>query len=161
MRVLPKIPLLIPSVDQITIAEIPPADPTNEKGSLTWIHPLGKIDDGSLATLVRTPKHEVGGHWHENIPNKNPEKFILLCGTMIFFFEDARGALLVKKLEATLFGCKILLTIPPFIMHWVSIESDVAIFQEVQQEPFRLTDNWGQGDWVRFKELVLSSRGRS
>ncbi|OGZ05404.1 MAG: hypothetical protein A2942_00200 [Candidatus Lloydbacteria bacterium RIFCSPLOWO2_01_FULL_50_20] len=158
MRVLPIIPPFIPGVDDIGIAEIPCADPTNEKGLLTWVHPLGTMRSGSLATFARTPDHEVGGHWHEEIPNKNPEKFILLDGTMVFTFEDAYGARRIERFEANALGRKILLTIPPFIIHWVKIESPVALYQEIQQEPFRLTDNWSEADWIRLKELVLRTR---
>ena len=53
---------------------------------------------------------------------------------------------------------KSLPTTPPFIIHWVKIESPVALYQEIQQEPFRLTDNWSEADWIRLKELVLRTR---
>ncbi len=154
---LPAIPSHLPTVNEIAVEEIPPADAT-EKGSLTWIYPLGEIDGGSLATFVRTPHHVVGGHWHENIPNKNPERFILLHGTMIFTFEDAFGGRRVEHLETVALGKKILLTIPPYIMHWVEIRYPVALYQEIQQEPFRLTDNRALDDWFRFKEAVATLR---
>ena len=160
VRVLPTIPQHLPTVDQIDIRDLRPSDPTTEKGALTWNYPLGQINGGSLATLVRTPHHEVGGHWHEAVPNKDPERFILLSGTMVFTFEDAGGTRRVERLETTMLGRKILLTIPPFIMHWVKVESDVALFQEVQQEPFQLTDNWSPADWTRFTNAAATSKAK-
>ena len=63
-----------------------------------------------------------------------------------------------ERLETTMLGRKILLTIPPFIMHWVTIESEFSLLQEVQQEPFRLIDNWSHAEWIRFKEIVTASK---
>lgn len=96
-------------IDKVNTRALVPANPSNDRGLRTW--------KWGLTTVYFRQQGEVfGGHFHEGIdPSKDPEKFLLLTGTVEVSLEDQEGHNRSFVLAAG--SGPVELAIPPRVLH--------------------------------------------
>ncbi len=139
-----------PSVRDVTMSKVWPADVTSEKGSKTWdvLHVAGS---DRTVVPVRDPGDLVGNHFHPAVRGKNPEKFIVFRGLISFWFEDVHGGYLPMYIDTEFHGV-VEVTIPPYILHGVDVVRQVW-FIESGVGPYDPANTRSEEE---FKALVTS-----
>jgi hypothetical protein len=96
---------------------------------------------------------EVGNHFHPRLPNKDPERFLLLIGRIKFWFKDLFGDIREDVVDADADG-PTEIEIPPYILHRLTVLTATAWFLEQQRIPFRPADNYSPADFQHLRELL-------
>jgi len=101
----------------------------------------------------RFASDEVGNHFHPRMPNKDPERFLLISGTVKFWFEDVHGLNRTMDLDADISG-PVEVIIPPYLIHGIIVQSPVAWFLEQQAESFDPAANYSREEFNLLKESL-------
>jgi hypothetical protein len=148
--------LKYPRVQEVVVSSLKPANPATPKGARTWIleFPKGDISGGRTMVAQRFNDEDVGHHWHPRCPSKDPEIHLFTFGRLVFHVQDLAGAERSIHLDTNKHGPAMVLT-PPYILHWVQVESDQIWFLEQQSTAFDLAMNRSIAE---FEELRASIR---
>jgi dTDP-4-dehydrorhamnose 3,5-epimerase-like enzyme len=96
---------------------------------------------------------EVGNHFHPRIPNKDPERFLLIVGRMRVWFKDVFGDVREEVVDADVQG-PTQIEIPPYILHRFIVLTETAWFLEQQRTAFRPEDNYTPPEFSHLSKLV-------
>ncbi len=127
----------LPSVRDVGLRPLPPDDPASPKGRNTWNWPFpANPIPGQTMIARRFTGDAVGGHFHvrrtqDALHNKDPEYLLLITGRAHFWFQDTSGEEVEMVLDATMGPQEV--RIPPYILHIVTVLSDMIIF--IEQQP--------------------------
>src|SRR5690242_3832878 len=148
-------------VSEIRIRCLPPDDIGSPKGANTWnwLFPDG-VSAGRTMIARRFAADEVGNHFHSRIPNKDPETFLLIMGTIQYYFKDAYGDIREEILDADALG-PIEIEIPPYILHKLTILTQTAWFLEQQRTAFSPKDNYSSAEFGEFSKNFSEKRGNN
>lgn len=135
----------VSGIEHVLVRRMEPAQKydgseSSKKGENTWNWLCASTlpqDEGRIMYARRFRGTMVGNHFHPRCKNKDPERFMLVSGAVTFWFLDIFG----KRKEETLVvnpetGIPILVTIPPYILHGMTVTSPFACFLEQQSTPF-------------------------
>ncbi len=117
-----------------------PDDPTSPKGSRTW-NLLFDTDmqAGRARCMIayRIRGEGVGNHFHPRVENKDPEIFVVLIGSVEFWFKDIYGEERTIPIAVNSQNINpVMIKIPPYLLHRINIVSPYAVFEEFQTGPF-------------------------
>ncbi|MDP3948015.1 MAG: hypothetical protein Q8Q41_05000 [bacterium] len=109
-----------------------PTNPGNERGRHTW---EWKCPDGRQVSVYRRLKGErFASHFHKgDDPSKNPERFLLLAGTLCADFLDREGNEWSVALNAS--HDPVELVIQPWVLHRMDALEE-CVYIEYRVNPF-------------------------
>ena len=144
----------IPTIKEIVSHPFPADNPSIPKGANTWNLPyLPDAIDGRTMIARRFNDDIVGNHFHPCIPGKNPERFLLIMGSVVFWFDDLFGDHLEISLDADRLG-PLEVHVPPYVLHGLEVVSSVAWFIEQQIGKFDPLICFSREEFVLLKDSL-------
>lgn len=132
-----------------------PDNPDIPKGARTYNHIVSadmKAGVGRRMLAWRLQNEEVGNHFHPRVENKNPEVFEFLYGDVDVNLTDVYGDTRIIEVRIPLGEGPVLVTIPPYVIHSLTIRSAKALFEEFQSGPYDPASTYSAEEFALFAE---------